>query len=204
MQWHTGSWWELVFRASLPCTDDAAAVATIPALPHSIEYKYVVRRKDGEVVWESCQNRVLRMQKAVLARDALLVVDVWDHPEMQHTAWGQTEADKAAAAARERELDKRATEDGLRLFRESLARAREESAKKHLEMEAALIATETRKLENLEKERVKRMSRRGRSSSPSPIPSPATSPIPAHSPGTSPPPFVHKMLAPGVAKVLKQ
>jgi len=118
-----------------------------------LEYKYFVRTRDGGRIWEPCNNRRIGVRMDVSGGDRTwLVADVWMQPGLTKAAWGRTAQERLVIAQQKLEEDKRASEAGIRFFRENLERAKEESAQRRRELELEFLAAENARLEQRKKE----------------------------------------------------
>ena len=118
-----------------------------------LEYKYFVRVRDGSRVWEPCNNRRIGVLVDVSGGDRTwLVADVWMQPALTKAVWGRTAQERLVIAQQKREEDKRASEAGMRFFRENLERTKEESAERRRELEVELLEAEKARQERLHDE----------------------------------------------------
>jgi len=121
-----------------------------------LEYKYFVRQRLGGRVWEPCNNRRIAVHIDVSGGDRTwLVGDVWMQPALTKATWGRTAQERLVIAQQKLEEDKRASEAGMRFFRENLERNKEEAAQKRRELELELLAAENARLEQRKKEGIK-------------------------------------------------
>lgn len=140
---------------STPADDTAAAAAhcagDLQAVPRAVlEYKYFVRARDGSRIWEPCNNRRIGILVDVSGGDRTwLVADVWMQPALTKAVWGRTAQERLAIAQQKREEDKRASEAGMRFFRENLERTKVESAERRHELEVELLESEKARQERL-------------------------------------------------------
>jgi len=120
-----------------------------------LEYKYFVRTREGGRIWEQCNNRRICIHIDASGGDRTwLVSDVWMQPHLTKATWGRTAQERLVIAQQKLEEDKRASEAGMRFFRENLERAKEESARRRRELELELLAAENARLEQLKKDGV--------------------------------------------------
>lgn len=139
---------------STPAEDTAAAApcaGDLQTVPRAVlEYKYFVRTRDGSRIWEPCNNRRIGILVDVSGGDRTwLVADVWMQPALTKAVWGRTAQERLAIAQKKREEDMRASEAGMRLFRENLERTKEESAERRHELEVELLKSEKARQERL-------------------------------------------------------
>jgi len=148
-----------------PLAKDAALTSVAPAdsaevggaeVPRAVlEYKYFVRQRLGGRVWEPCCNRRIAVHVDASGGDRTwLVGDVWMQPALTKATWGRTAQERLVIAQQKLEEDKRASEAGMRFFRENLERNKEESAQRRRELELELLATENARLQKLKQEGV--------------------------------------------------
>jgi len=118
-----------------------------------LEYKYFVRTRDGGRIWEPCRNRRIGVRMDVSGGDRTwLVADVWMQPALTKAVWGRTAQERLVIAQQKLEEDKRASEAGMRFFRENLERAKEESAQRRRDLELEFLAAENARLEQRKKD----------------------------------------------------
>jgi len=118
-----------------------------------LEYKYFVRTRDGGRIWEPCGNRRICVKIDASGGDRTwLVADVWMQPVLTKAVWGRTAQERLVIAQQKLEEDKRASEAGMRFFRENLERAKEESAQRRRDLELEYLAAENARLEQRKKE----------------------------------------------------
>jgi len=146
-----------------PLAEDAALTSTVPVddveqsgeeVPRAVlEYKYFVRQRLGGRVWEPCNNRRIAVNIDISGGDRTwLVADVWMQPALTKAVWGRTAQERLVIAQQKLEEDKRASEAGMRFFRENLERSKEESAQKRRDLELELLAAENARLEKRKQE----------------------------------------------------
>jgi len=149
-----------------PLDKNAALTSTVseynvgetgPTVPRAVlEYKYFVRERMGGRIWEpSCNRRIAIHFDASGGDRTWLVTDVWSQPTLTKAVWGRTAQERLVIAQQKLEEDKRASEAGMRLFRENLERNKEESAQRRRELELQLLASENERLKQREKDGVK-------------------------------------------------
>jgi len=118
-----------------------------------LEYKYFVRTREGGRIWEQCNNRRIGIRIDVSGGDRTwLVADVWMQPALTKAAWGRTAQERLIIAQQKLEEDKRASEAGMRFFRENLERAKEESEQRRRDLELEFLAAENARLEQRKKD----------------------------------------------------
>jgi len=149
-----------------PLAKDAALTSVVAAdaldqigedVPRSVlEYKYFVRQRLGGRVWEPCNNRRIAVNLDASGGDRTwLVADVWMQPALTKGVWGRTAQERLVIAQQKLEEDKRASEAGMRFFRENLERNKEESAQRRRDLELQLLAAENARLEKRKEEGIK-------------------------------------------------
>jgi len=149
-----------------PLAENAALTSPIPTdsvdisnpeVPRAVlEYKYFVRQRLGGRVWEPSNNRRIPVIIDASGGDRTwLVADVWMQPALTKAVWGRTAQERLIIAQQKLEEDKRASEAGMRFFRENLERNKEESAQKRRELELELLAAENARLKKRKDDGVK-------------------------------------------------
>jgi len=149
-----------------PLAENAALTSVTPpdaldqddeTVPRAVlEYKYFVRQRLGGRQWEPCNNRRIAIHIDVSGGDRTwLVGDVWMQPALTKAVWGRTAQERLVIAQQKLEEDKRASEAGMRFFRENLERNKEESAQKRRDLELQLLAAENARLEKRKQEGIK-------------------------------------------------
>jgi len=135
-----------------PLADDASLTSVVledavecgEDVPRAVlEYKYFVRERMGGRNWEPCCNRRIAVHIDASGGDRTwLVADVWMQPSLTKAVWGRTAQERLVIAQQKLEEDKRASEAGMRFFRENLERNKEESAQRRHDLEVELLAAE--------------------------------------------------------------